>query len=322
MPRREIIIHYLITHDWVSGSQLAQKLSISRTGVWNHISDLKQKGYKIESHPKSGYRLVEIPDVLYPELVRFELDTDIIGKKVVHFPLTVSTNDDLLDLGAQGYPEGTVVIAEHQTGGKGRYGRKWESKQKKSVLFSILLRPFAVKLMDSYQFTILAAVSIAETITELTGVEFRIKWPNDIYYNDKKIAGILTELRGEMELINYIVIGIGINLNQDLSDFPDYLPSAGSVYLATGIRFDRLKFIKCLLKKIDLYYIILKKGGFEDIFAKWKRHCDTIGKKISFSSGNVSGTGIVADINSDGALAVQKEDNTQIKLYSGDIRIL
>lgn len=322
MPNKEIIIHYLLRHDWISGSELAEKLSISRTAVWNHISYFRQKGYIIDSHPKSGYRLLNIPDSLYPELIRFDLNTRIIGNKIIHFPVTGSTNDDLLNLGAQGYPEGTVVIAEQQTKGKGRYNRKWESTYNKSILFSLLLRPDNIKLMDCYQFTILSSVCIVETLFDLTESQFSIKWPNDIYSQGKKIAGILTELRGEMELINYIVVGIGINLNQDTTDFPDNLPSAGSVYLSTGIMLDRFQYIKCLLKKIDHYYFYMKNNGFTDIFEKWKTYCDTNGKRVTFSSGNISGSGIVLDINSDGALIIQDDNNMKFTIYSGDISII
>lgn len=312
----------LMSHEWMSGEEMASRCAISRTAVWNHILDLKHRGYDIESCHKRGYKLHQIPQQLFPELIRYQLNTKNIGRKIIHYTFIGSTNTEAFKMGLNGEENGTVVIAENQTAGKGRYNRKWESYQGKSILCSLLIRPENHKPRDVYQFTMIAAVSVADAISTVAQIAPAIKWPNDIYIENRKIAGILTEMNGEMDQITFLIIGIGINVNQNESEFYPVLTDAGSLDMFAKKSVSRLTLIKCLLEKFDMYCDLLTKGAFSSVYGLWIKYCNSIGKQISFSSGNLIGTGIITGIRQDGGLEVMTADKKQVTLYSGDIRIL
>lgn len=322
MPSKELIIHTLLSHDWVAGTVLAEQCGISRTAVWNNIAVLKDKGYGIESHPKHGYKLVSCPDLLYPELIRFRLNTSVIGNQIVHHTSTGSTNDDARELALKDAPDGTVIVAHTQTNGRGRCNRTWESTPGKSIAVSIILRPQRKKPREAYQFTMMTAVAVIEAVDRIPGISASIKWPNDILIHDTKVAGILTELNGEMDMIRHLIIGVGINVNQDSADFPDSLPHAGSLKQAAGRSIDRLSLLQTFLARLDHRYTHLLNGGFDDIFAIWKQRCYSIGKRVSFDSGSIAGYGTVADITSDGGLQIKRDEGSTLTLFSGDIRFV
>jgi len=205
--------------DWVSGEALSNKIAVSRSAVWKHICKLREEGYVIESSPKKGYLLRKAPDLLFPNEIREGLDTKVFGKRdIVYFTETDSTNTRAKDLAARGAPEGTLVISERQTKGRGRKGRSWFSPSQGGIYTSLILRP-SISPSEAPKITLLSAVVVAETLRSLTGLSAIIKWPNDILINGKKIAGILTEMSTEMDAIDYIVVGLGLNVNTP--DFPD-----------------------------------------------------------------------------------------------------
>jgi len=322
MSNKELIIHNLLNNEWVSGIDLAQKCGVSRTAVWNNIASFKSKGYDIESDHKLGYRLVGIPECLYPELVSYKLKSGVIGKKIIHYMSTGSTNIDAMRFALKGEKEGTVIVAETQTQGKGRFNSKWESVPNKSLAFSTLLRPYGKRPRQGYQFTMMAALSIVEAIYEFTGLKPRIKWPNDIYLNNKKIAGILTELNADTDLINFIILGIGINVNQNETDFPDNLSHATSIHCALKERIGRLDFFKLLLFYLDKRYNDLIQNKFSDIFKIWQSFSYPPGTKVFYSANSHEGNGVIEKVNEDGAVSIRKEGGEIISIYSGHLQIL
>jgi len=200
--------------EYVSGEEMSARLEISRQALWKHIQQLKDTGYEIVAVPHLGYKLVSSPDRLFPSEISCGLHTKFIAKKIYYFDSVSSTMDKAESLALQGATEGTVVLAETQTKGRGRLGRQWSSPKYKGIYLSLILKPAATP-QQAPILTLLAAISVAEAIKEYCGLEVKIKWPNDVLAKDKKIGGILTELNAEMDATRFVVIGIGLNVNND-----------------------------------------------------------------------------------------------------------
>ncbi len=212
MTKEEILNILRESGECVSGEFLAEKLGVSRAAVWKHVHTLIKEGYGIDVQQGCGYKLLTVPDKLYPSEVRYGLQTKLLGKRVVHLNLTGSTNTVARQMAERGIEEGTVVFAENQTRGKGRLGRKWLTKQG-GVWMSLVLKP-SIDPMHAPSITLLAAVSVTKALRG-AGLEAVIKWPNDVLVNGKKICGILTEMSAETDAVNFIVLGIGVNVNNE-----------------------------------------------------------------------------------------------------------
>lgn len=245
---------------YISGEELANRFKVSRTTIWNNIDFLRKQGYKIEAHPNMGYRLVEVPDRMLPDEIQYELNTKIIGRRVYTYEEIGSTNDIAWDTALKGEPEGSVVFAESQTKGRGRQGRKWYSPGRKGLWFSVILRP---NLTPNYAaiITAMSAAACSGAIAKYTGQNVWIKWPNDLYINNKKVGGILTELNTELDEIKFVILGIGINVNMD--NFPDNIT-------ATSLFCSRIGLAKELLVFLDHYYNLLLEGKWDEVQGEWK----------------------------------------------------
>jgi len=204
--------------EYVSGEELSRRLGLSRTAIWKHIKALRRDGYQISACTRRGYTLLCIPDRLYPEEVTAGLKTTWLGRPFYYYEEVGSTNQVAKDLAEQGAPHGAAVLAEGQTSGRGRLGRGWLSPAGKGIWLSLVLRP-RVAPWQLPQLSLLAAVGVASAIKEITGLEVGIKWPNDILSRGKKLCGILTEMRAEVEITQYVILGIGLNVNLDIEDF-------------------------------------------------------------------------------------------------------
>ncbi|MDE5718786.1 MAG: biotin--[acetyl-CoA-carboxylase] ligase, partial [Lachnospiraceae bacterium] len=244
--------------DYVSGQQLCERLGVSRTAVWKVIKQLKEEGYRIESVPSRGYRLVESPADIYSESeIASRLHTKWAGKKLYFFESTGSTNPDAKRFAEEGAPHGATVVADRQTAGRGRRGRSWESPAGCSVYFTIVIRP-AFAPDKASMITLVMALSVAEAIHEVTGLDTGIKWPNDIVVNGKKVVGILTEMSmtPEMNEIQFLVAGVGVNVNQNGSaDFPEELRrTATSLKMECGKTVDRAVLLERILARFEADY--------------------------------------------------------------------
>ena len=315
------ILKFLREKEYVSGEVLAQKLGISRVAVWKQIQKLKDMGYKITSDQNLGYCLISRPDLLLPQEIQRGLSTNYIGKEIYYFPELKSTNIMAKEKAlhrAEGMDEGTLIIAEKQSAGKGRLGREWFSPAG-GIWLSIILYP---QLFPSYisRITLMTAVAVVKAIKICTQIESQIKWPNDILINEKKVCGILTEMSAELDIINWVVVGIGINANIDLRDFPeDIQENTISLKETSGKEISRVKLVQTFLQEFEKYYEKLKRKEFSSILKEWKSCSHTLGKKIRVDIGERIITGEAIEINESGALILKKEDGELAEIISGTI---
>lgn len=306
--------------EWISGESLSNRIGVSRSAIWKQVSKLKEDGYSIESSPKKGYLLRKISEMLLPNEIHEGLETKLLGKgDIVYFKEIDSTNREAKDLADGGAPEGTLVLSEAQTRGRGRKKRIWFSPSKGGIYVSLILRP-AISPVEAPKFTLLTAVAVAEALLSLTRLNIHIKWPNDILVNGKKIAGILTEMSTEMDAVNYIVVGLGLNVNT--LKFPDEIQGiATSILIETGETFPRVRLIQEYLKWYETYYEMYKKTGFDPIISRWKDLSNIIGKKVEVEVIGNRFIGEALDIDGDGALILRDDQGEIHRIISGDITL-
>ena len=305
---------------WISGEHLSNELSVSRAAIWKHIKSLKEQGYDIASSPKKGYRLDRDSDRLLPKEIREGLDTKFIGKKdIAYFPEIDSTNTKAMELADGGAAEGTLVIAEKQLSGRGRRGRSWLSPAGEGIYASLLLRP-AMSPGMAPRITLMTAVAIAEAMLSLVRIDLKIKWPNDILVNGRKLAGILTELSADMDAVNYIVVGLGVNVNTPPEHFSEELrDQATSIYIETGEKLSRTRLTRVWLQHFEKYYEMFKKNDFSPIMHRWKQLSGFIGQKIMVDVVGEKHVGEVVEIDEDGVLILKDEQGGYRRIFSGDI---
>lgn len=306
--------------NFLSGEYLAETLNVSRTAIWKHIKALRDSGYDIESVPRNGYRLLHSPDLLSAEEMKNSLSTKILGSDIKYFTTTDSTNNQAKKLALDGAVDGTIVISEEQNGGRGRLSRSFFCPKYKGIWFSVILRPDFLP-QEAPKCTLLAAVAVTKAIYDVTGVKVGIKWPNDILYNGKKLVGILTEMSAEMERINYIVLGIGIDVNISVEETPEDIRNImTSLSQITGKKVSRLELLNKLLYHLEQLYIMAQKQSFAPILDEWRKYSITLNQEIKVISGNDVTYGEAVDIDDDGALLVKI--NGQIKrVLAGDVSI-
>ena len=308
--------------DYVSGAELADALGVSRTTVWNHVEALRREGYGIDACTHRGYRLASVPDRLLPDEVRRRLRTRWLGRTLWCYRETDSTNDIALDRAAEGAPEGAVVLAEAQRRGRGRFHRKWLSPPGTNILASVILRPEVHPSLVS-QLVITAAVATAEALNALYKLDAQIKWPNDVHVGGRKIAGILAELSAEAERTNHVVVGIGLNVNMTRSELPRAVRStATSVQIELGRAVSRLDVLAELLAQLETWHECWRRDGFAPVKARWVELSSVVGRRIEVVSGTTKLTGLVADLDDDGALLLRLDSGLIRKAASGDMTVV
>jgi BirA family biotin operon repressor/biotin-[acetyl-CoA-carboxylase] ligase len=321
MNHRDRLLGYLKARQgrWVSGTWLSGELGVSRNAVSKHIRRLRVTGYPITTAPRKGYRLEGVPDLLEPAEIRDGLDTTILGRGEIHcLGLTDSTNRQAKILAQKGAPEGTLVLADRQTQGRGRMGRSWDSPRG-GIFLSLVLRP-ALPPFEAPAITLVAGVAASETLVHLTGLEARIKWPNDILIKDRKIAGILTEISSEMDAIDHVVMGIGINVNLTADDLaPEVRPLATSVCIGAGREFSRVALIQEFLKRFDRDYARLQSESFSAVRQRWKALTDIIGRRVRVEMIGRVCEGVVADVDQEGGLILEDKAGDLCRVISGDV---
>jgi BirA family biotin operon repressor/biotin-[acetyl-CoA-carboxylase] ligase len=319
--KKDIIRLLKEKNDFTSGEDISNALGVTRAAIWKHIKSLKEEGYEIESYSRKGYRLIESPDVLSQNEILKYLKTTNIAREIIHFDTIASTNTKAKELADKGALEGTVIISEEQSGGRGRLGREWTSPKYKGIWMSIILRP-QVDPSEISKVTQVAAAAVVKAGQQM-GYDLYVKWPNDIIMNDKKICGILTEMSGELNQINYVVLGIGVNANLDIGDFPDDLrEKASSIMIESGIQVNRQELCAKILNHFEALYdsFIKDKQGIEAIDI-CREQSILIGKNVSVIRGNDSFDALVLDLNPAGELVVRKKDGTKERLFSGEVSV-
>jgi BirA family biotin operon repressor/biotin-[acetyl-CoA-carboxylase] ligase len=300
---------------YVSGEEISRHLSISRQALWKHVQELKDSGYDIVAVPHLGYRLISSPDRLFPSEVNRHLNTRFMGKKIYYFDSIASTMDVANQLAIKGLPEGTVVLAEAQTKGRGRLGRTWQSPKYKGIYLSLILKP-RILPNQAPIFTLLAAVSICEAIKEITSLDTQIKWPNDILLQHKKLGGILTELNAEMDEVHFVIIGIGLNVNNDKKSL---IGAATSLREEKKVSINRVELLQQILRKIEENYLVLQKKGSAAVIEKWREYNITLGKRIKVICQREHLEGVASDIDTDGGLLLRNDSGLTQKVMAGDV---
>lgn len=301
--------------DYVSGEEISKEIGISRAAVWKHIKKLRELDYEIDSKTNEGYKLIKSPE----KQIEFELErlleTKIIGKKILFFEEVDSTNNKAKQIALK-ENEGTVVISEMQTSGRGRRGREWYSP-KGGVYVSFVLKP-NVSPEKASQLTLVSSLALVETLNSMdNNLNAKIKWPNDILISGKKISGILTELSADVEKINYIVVGVGINLNTEKEILPE---NGTSLKIEMKEEVSIKLFLKSFLEHYDSIYQEYINGKIDLIIERWKNNSDTLGKKVKIIGINETFEGLAKDIDENGALILQTKEK-EIKVYSGDVSL-
>ena len=300
---------------YVSGEQISNSLDISRQGLWKHIQALKENGYDIAAVPHLGYKLFSAPDRLFPFEVTSGLRTRLFGKNIYYFEQIHSTMDTAGDFGSKGAAEGTLIIAETQTKGRGRLGRTWSSPKYKGIYISLILKP-RIPPSCAPILTLLSGVSVCEAVQNITGVETQIKWPNDVIIEGKKLAGILTELNAETDEVKFAVVGIGINVNNEKKSL---LQGATSLKEHTNEEISRVELLKELLRVLEENYQLFEKKGSGVIADKWKQLSITLGKRVRINCLSLQIEGEALDIDCDGALLVRNDSGLINRITSGDV---
>jgi BirA family biotin operon repressor/biotin-[acetyl-CoA-carboxylase] ligase len=301
-----------------SGEDISKALKVTRSAVWKEIQSLRKLGYEIEARPHHGYRLLSVPDRLYADEIRFGLKSRILGREIYSYEELDSTNDACFKLGKEGVAEGVTLFAEYQNKGRGRLGRAWVSPRGKNVLLSVLLRP-GLSLSEVPRITLSAAVSLVKAVREATGQTLGIRWPNDVLFGDQKVAGILTEMSAEADRVNFIVLGIGINVNSEPGQLP---PQSTSLKEIAGRAIDRVAFARSFLELFEKDYLCVKEKRFEGLAREWEDFSATSGRRVVASLPGRKIQGQATGIDEDGALWIRTDSGLQERITAGDIQHL
>ncbi len=321
MMRDKILQYFRDAQDrFVSGQQISEDLQVSRTAIWKHIKVLKEHGYVFDSSTRKGYRLLHAPNLLNRLEVNSVLTTKRFGRNLIYSETVDSTNTLAKEEARKGAPEGTIVVAEEQTGGKGRLQRGWFSPYAKGIWFSLILRPkFAP--MEASKCTLLAAVAICRAFQRVGLKDAGIKWPNDILVGQRKLVGILTEMDATMEEIHYIVIGMGINTNVVRVDLPPELKDKAGSLLMEGIRVARKDLLNIVLNELETWYDKVQAEGFAAVLDEWRKLSITLGRdiKVIQHQGSVY-YGKALDIDDSGCLLVGTDQGVE-RVLAGEVSI-
>lgn len=307
--------------EFLSGQVLADLAGCSRTAVWKHIEELRKEGFELEAVRRKGYKIKKTPERVTADEIRLGLKTEFMGRHIHSEEVVDSTQKVAQRLVLEGAPEGTIVIAEEQLSGRGRMDRKWHSPKYTGIWMSVILRP-NLPPAKAPQLTLITAVAVVQTIEEITGMTPEIKWPNDILLKGKKLTGILTEMQADADRIHSIIIGIGINVNQKLEDYPEELKQiATSIAIEYGKKLERAEIIKVLLVKLEKLYSLYLDQGFYPIKLLWESYAISIGKKITARTITGSIYGQALGITDEGVLMIEDASGKVHHVYSADIEL-
>lgn len=305
---------------FLSGEDIGRELSITRAAVWKGIKKLREEGYEIEAVTNRGYRLTN-PETMYNKReLEQGLKTKTMGQSIYFYEETDTTNNRARELALEGAPEGTLVVAEKQTAGRGRRGKVWESPLGTGIWMSLVLRP-QIMPAEASVLTLLCGLATAEAIEAETGLSAGIKWPNDILINGKKAVGILTEMDCEMSEVHFVIPGIGINVNT-ASFPPEIAEIATSLYLECGKTVSRRRLVHKVLERLEAHYeTFLRTGSFAAMLEDYRKHCITLGKEVHVL-GREPFFAEALDITPEGELLVRRADNGKEEVvFSGEVSI-
>ena len=319
------VLKFLKSHedDFLSGQDLSDVLKISRVAVWKHIKTIKSLGYKIESKQKLGYRLVKNSEKLLPWEITEGLKTQTVGKKVYYFDTVDSTQNYAIEISKKKNESGSVVISQRQTAGRGRMNRKWITV-KGGLSMSVVLHP-KFDASVSTLFPMAASLALATAIQKTMNIKSNVKWPNDVVIKGKKVAGMIVDASIESNLIESMILGVGINFKVDTKHLESQLKGTKNFYgVASLLKIDDttnpLKIVQNFFSELEKIIVLLDQGETSKIIQRWEKISSTIGKKVSVKTNDGIITGLAKKINSDGSLNIVKNGKVQ-RLLVGDISI-
>lgn len=308
-------------NNFVSGEKISEELGVSRAAVWKYINAIKEDGYEIEAISRKGYRIISSPDKLTSEEIQSFLRTKYVGKNIIYYESIGSTNSKAKELAEIGEEHGTVIISEEQTTGRGRLGRDWVSPKYKGIWMSIILRP-SITTQNISQITLIGAAAVQKAIFEM-GIKTAIKWPNDIVLSSKKVCGILTEMSGEIDHINYLIMGIGINVNLKEEDIPKDLKNVASSLLIESSKYIDRKVLLANVLNIfeELYSDFVLNGDIKETIEICRENSALIGSEIQLiNRGKVTiAKGI--NIGDSGELVIENHNGNLEYIVSGEVSI-
>ena len=308
--------------EYVSGETISNSLGISRTAIWKHIHSLQNMGYKIDGSSKKGYCLTNNGLLFNSYEIETYLRKENNNRKIIFFDSIDSTNNYLKKI-ANEEKEQTVVVADCQTMRKGRLGRNWESDSGKDIYFSVLLKP-KIFPQEVQSITLAISVAVARTLSNYSSNEVKIKWPNDIIINNRKACGILTEMNAELDGVNYIVVGIGINVNRRHEEFNEELRDKASSLLEnskSNKELNRAKIVAELIKNIEDVYNTFNKNEIDLLISEYKSKCITLNREIEIINNSVKQKGFALDLTKEGKLVVRLENEAKLEVFSGEVSI-
>ncbi|MDW7670879.1 MAG: biotin--[acetyl-CoA-carboxylase] ligase [Bacillota bacterium] len=318
---KEKILELLYQHEnnYLSGQEISRLLGISRTAVWKHVKILQQQGYCIETGHRRGYRLVRRQDLMLPGELRQELKTRWLGHSMVYMDTVSSTNlwakENLMDLA-----HGTVVLAEEQTQGRGRLGKYWDSSKGDGIWMTLVLRPH-LPMGEGAKITQLAAAAMHQALIRLTNLPVKIKWPNDLLVDDRKICGILTEMTGELTRIESLLVGIGVNVNQQ-SFTGEIQKTAVSLAQLTGKKVSRIKLLEVFLQEFEkMFDDFVENDQYESVLEIVRNNSSLLNQRINIFRGDDCLPATAIQVHEDGRLEVQYDDGRQELLSGGEVSI-
>jgi BirA family transcriptional regulator, biotin operon repressor / biotin---[acetyl-CoA-carboxylase] ligase len=302
----------------ISGARIAREIGVSRSTVFRWVTRLRDLGVKVKGRAATGYFLEHVPDILTPDMLRQRLRGSLFGKRIYHFFKTNSTNQVALELGHAGEPEGAVVIAEEQTAGRGRAGHSWHSERTAGIYATILLRP-RLAPVQAPLLTMMAGLSARAAVESATGLTVDLKWPNDLMISGKKLGGILTEMHAEPSQVRFVIVGIGINVNQQR--FPVELAGAStSLRMETGRMQSRLEVLMQFLRQFESDYKELLSEGAAGVVKRFEAASSYArGKRVRVTNGRESFAGVTAGLEDTGLLRVKRDDGEITTVIAGDV---
>ena len=317
------IVRLLMDHATVvvSGTKIAGEIGTSRSEVWRLIQQLRELGVDVAGHPATGYQLRSVPDLLLPEMIAPLVKRTIFAKHFHHFYKIDSTNSGAMASAAEGAAEGSVFLAEEQLAGRGRGAHSWHSARSMGIYCSVILRP-TMPPSDALLFSLAAGLAVRAAITDVTQLSVDLKWPNDLLIDGRKFCGILTEMNAEATRVRYLVVGVGINVNQ--AKFPAELRDiATSLRLESGTEWSRVEVCAALLKSLDHEYRVLLENGDTaraSVLKRFEENCSSVrGRRVRVEDDGLEG--VTEGLDAGGFLQVRTPEGLRTVL-SGTVRTI
>lgn len=306
--------------DYVSGQELCENFGVTRTAIWKTMNQLKEEGYEIEAVSNKGYRLKSCPDSVKEEELLSRINTKWAGRQIAYIKEVDSTNNYARRLAENGAVHGTLAVTDRQYGGKGRRGKSWSMPEKSSVAMTLIIRP-QMNPGKASMLTLVMGLAVARAVNRIAGLPAKIKWPNDVVLNGRKICGILTEMSAEMEAVNYIVIGAGINVNMD--ELPEEIDHvATSLSLECSKKIHRAEVIQYCMEEFErCYEKFMQTQDLSLLLEEYNEVLVNKGNMVKVLEPGNEYTGISDGINSQGELLVTKDNGDQVCVFAGEVSV-